>query len=60
MAADRFASEWGPDAAATSARLADRRPAVLGEGFVVETGRDGETHCLYSDSGTLLDLLDTA
>jgi hypothetical protein len=50
----------GPDAAATRARIVDRRPVVLGEGFVVERGRDGETHCLYSDSGTLLDLLDTA
>jgi len=48
----------GPDAAATRARIVDRRPVVLGEGFVVERGRDGETHCLYSDSGTLLGLLD--
>jgi hypothetical protein len=52
MATDRFAAEWGRGS--DPARIVDRRPVVLGEGFVVERGRDGETHCLYSDSGTLL------
>lgn len=50
--------EQGPEAAATRARLTDRRWVWQGEGDCAWVGRDGETFCLCRGSGSSLDLLD--
>lgn len=49
--------ERGPEAEATRARLRDEIRLYQGEGVDVTAGRDGPTYCIYSDTGTLLDLL---
>lgn len=55
-----FITEQGPEAAATRARLTDRRCVMQGEGDSAWVGRDADTFCLCSDGGTALDILDDA
>src|SRR4051794_39060274 len=50
-------TEQGPDAAATTARLTERRTVMMGEGISAEVGRDGDTFCVLFDGGTLLDFM---